>query len=245
MEQTDSESGIRINHLSLISVSNCDEPERHELPGPSQNGICVIISDSFPSNSSQFHSSIHQPKQSQNVKKILLVFSLPFVVLGFAGCEATNSKPSAPATSAPSSAEVAQKSDESAAPTEVKVKQPEPSNITVQHCLIGFKGSVPGKPISRTKEEAKELATKLLEELKAGADFDDIIRKNTDDSPPGIYKMANFGVSPNAREQVFARGEMVPAFGDTGFPLQVGEYGLAEFDTKKSPYGWHIVKRVE
>jgi hypothetical protein len=193
------------------------------------------------------------------VKKLLLVFSLPFVVLGFAGCEASNSKPTAPATSAPSSAETAQKSDEStasnaalpdasttvAAPSEEKVKQPEPSYITVQHCLIGFKGSVPGKTISRTKEEAKELATKLLEELKAGANFEDIIRKNTDDSPPGIYKMANFGVSPNAREQVFARGEMVPAFGNTGFPLQVGEYGLAEFDSKKSPYGWHIVKRVE
>ena len=201
----------------------------------------------------------HQPKQSFIVKKFLLVFSLPFVVLGFAGCDATNSKLTAPATSAPSSVEKVQKVDEStasnaalpdatttaAAPTEEKGKQPEPSHITVQHCLIGFKGSVPGKPISRTKEEAKELATKLLAELKAGADFDDIIRKNTDDSPPGIYKMANFGVSPNASEQVFARGEMVPAFGNTGFPLQVGEYGLAEFDSKKSPYGWHIVKRVE
>jgi len=194
------------------------------------------------------------------VKKFLLVCSLPSVLLGFAGCEATTSKPTAPTTSAPSSAETPKKSDESAATnaalpdasttavaatSEEKVKQPEPSNITVQHCLIGFKGSVPGKPISRTKEEAKELATQLLKELKAGADFDAIIRKNTDDSPPGIYKMANFGVSPNAREQVFARGEMVPAFGNTGFPLQVGEYGLAEFDTKKSPYGWHIVKRVE
>ena len=201
----------------------------------------------------------HQPKQSFIVKKFLLVFSLPFVVLGFAGCDATNSKLTAPATSAPSSVEKVQKVDEStasnaalpdasttaAAPTEEKGKQPEPSHITVQHCLIGFKGSVPGKPISRTKEEAKELATKLLAELKAGADFDDIIRKNTDDSPPGIYKMANFGVSPNASEQVFARGEMVPAFGNTGFPLQVGEYGLAEFDSKKSPYGWHFVKRVE
>jgi hypothetical protein len=201
----------------------------------------------------------HQPKQSFIEKKFLLVFSLPFVVLGFAGCDATNSKLTAPATSAPSSVEKVQKVDEStasnaalpdasttaAAPTEEKGKQPEPSHITVQHCLIGFKGSVPGKPISRTKEEAKELATKLLAELKAGADFDDIIRKNTDDSPPGIYKMANFGVSPNASEQVFARGEMVPAFGNTGFPLQVGEYGLAEFDSKKSPYGWHIVKRVE
>jgi hypothetical protein len=25
----------------------------------------------------------------------------------------------------------------------------------------------------------------------------------------------------------------------------VGEYGLAEHDSMKSPYGWHIVKRIE
>lgn len=119
----------------------------------------------------------------------------------------------------------------------------EPDVITVQHCLIGFQGSVPGKPISRTKEEAKELAEQLLKRLKDGEKFEKIINENTDDSPPGIYKMTNNGVRqvPGA----YPRGGMVPAFGDTGFPLQVGEYGLAEHDSKKSPYGWHIVKRIE
>jgi parvulin-like peptidyl-prolyl isomerase len=38
---------------------------------------------------------------------------------------------------------------------------------------------------------------------------------------------------------------MVPAFGDAGFPLKVGEIGMADFDPQKSPYGWHIVKRLE
>ena len=119
----------------------------------------------------------------------------------------------------------------------------EPDVITVQHCLIGFQGSVPGKPITRTKEEAKELAERLFKLLKDGDKFEEIINQFTDDSPPGIYKMTNNGVRqvPGA----YARAGMVPAFGDTGFPLQVGEYGLAEHDSMKSPYGWHIVKRIE
>lgn len=193
------------------------------------------------------------------MKKHLFIGTLlTLVALGLTGCEATNSTPASPAVGITITPEGATTKDEptpevaaadvvagTTAESEKKTKQPEPTHITVQHCLIGFKGSVPGKPISRTKEEAKKLATKLLAELNAGADFDEIISKNTDDSPPGIYKMANFGISPDARNEVFARGEMVPAFGDTGFPLEIGEYGLAEFDPKKSKYGWHIVKRVE
>ena len=126
-----------------------------------------------------------------------------------------------------------------------KTSDAEPEYITVQHCLIGFKGSLPGKKIPRSKDEARELATQLLEQLKAGANFDEIIVKHTDDSPPGIYKMANRGIEPKLGKNIFSRDKMVPAFGDTGFPLQVGEYGLAEYDPRKSPYGWHIVKRIE
>ena len=120
----------------------------------------------------------------------------------------------------------------------------EPDYITVQHCLIGFRGSVPGKPINRSKEEARALATQLLADARAGANFEDVIRKNTDDSPPGIYKMANHGKMAKGKE-MFQRDGMVPAFGNTGFPLQVGEFGLAEHDSRESPFGWHIIKRIE
>ena len=126
-----------------------------------------------------------------------------------------------------------------------KTIEAEPAYITVQHCLIAFKGTLPGKPITRSKEEAKELAVQLLEKLRAGADFEEIIRVNTDDSPPGIYKMANYGSLSDRRSEILGRGEMVAAFGDTGFPLQVGEFGLAEYDPKTSPFGWHIVKRIK
>ncbi len=60
----------------------------------------------------------------------------------------------------------------------------EPEHIKVQHILIGFKGSVSGKPIIRSQEEARALAYELLEQAKAGTDFDQLVRKHTDDSPP-------------------------------------------------------------
>lgn len=40
------------------------------------------------------------------------------------------------------------------------------------------------------------------------------------------------------------RAAMVPAFGDVGFGLQIGEVGLAEYDEAKSPFGWHVIKRL-
>lgn len=43
----------------------------------------------------------------------------------------------------------------------------------------------------------------------------------------------------------FGRDEMVPAFGDVGFALKVGEFGLAPYDQATSPFGWHVIKRVE
>lgn len=128
--------------------------------------------------------------------------------------------------------------------TEEKEEQKEePRYITVQHILVGFRGSVPGKNITRTREEAQTLAEDLLRRAKAGEDFDALVREHTDDRPPGIYKMSNHGVP--APTGGYARGRMVPAFGDVGFPLDVGGIGMAAYDANRSPYGWHIIKRTE
>jgi parvulin-like peptidyl-prolyl isomerase len=131
----------------------------------------------------------------------------------------------------------------SMAPTPAPAAGKEPDHITIQHVLIGFKGSVPGKNITRTQDEAEKLAGEVLARAKKGEDFDGLVKKYTDDSPPGIYAMANKGVAASAGE--YPRERMVPAFGDAGFPLQVGEIGMASYDKTKSPYGWHIVKRLK
>lgn len=121
----------------------------------------------------------------------------------------------------------------------------EPKQVTVQHVLIGFQGSIPGKQITRTREKAKTLAEDILKRARNGEEFGELVKKYTDDSFPGIYKIANFGMPADPAHEVWARSGMVPAFGDVGFPLAVGEVGMAEYDQKKSPYGWHIIKRVE
>jgi len=121
----------------------------------------------------------------------------------------------------------------------------EPNFVTVQHILVGFKGSIPGKPITRTKAEAQERAEEILAKAKAGEDFDALVKEYTDDSHPGIYKLANHGMPANPQEKVYARGGMVPAFGDVGFKLDVGEIGLAAYDLTTSPYGWHLIKRID
>jgi hypothetical protein len=121
----------------------------------------------------------------------------------------------------------------------------EPGVIAVQHILIAFEGTLPGKPVSRTQDEAKTLAGEIFEKAKSGEDFDALVKEHTDDAYPGIYKMANFNGQPDMAQQIYPRARMVPAFGNVGFKLQVGEIGLAEFDPKTSPYGWHIIKRVE
>ena len=123
------------------------------------------------------------------------------------------------------------------------VKAPEADHIKVQHCLIAFKGSLPKPTVTRTKDEAKKLAYEILEKARKGEDFDALVKEYTDDAHPGIYGMSNLGKPP--KPDYYPRDKMVPAFGDTGFPLQVGEYGISDFDPKKSPYGWHIVKRIE
>lgn len=127
----------------------------------------------------------------------------------------------------------------------------EPNKITVQHCLIGFRGSSISKPVDRTKAEAVELANELLKRAKSGEDFDKIVEEYTDDSHPGIYSMVNFGfvgdLSPmkDAADRIYERKSMVAAFGDVGFQLEVGGVGMSKHDPKKSPFGFHIIKRIK
>ncbi|MFT5049926.1 MAG: peptidyl-prolyl cis-trans isomerase B (cyclophilin B) [Chlamydiales bacterium] len=174
-----------------------------------------------------------------------------------------------------------------------------PDRIVLQHVLLAFDG-VQGLQVTRTKEEAEALATKLLAEARGGADFDELVRTHSDDTvpdgdtSPGVYRLMNTGARNREAERALyamnitykvkresideqiavgdldaagaqeaqqallaatqaeadehmwgTREQMVPAFGDVGFLLEVGEVGLAPFDPAKSPYGWHVIKRLE
>jgi foldase protein PrsA len=123
--------------------------------------------------------------------------------------------------------------------------QPEPERIEVQHILIAFQGSVPGKNVTRTQSEAEALAEEILKKAKKGEDFDALVKQYTDDAFPGRYKLTNFGVPNDASKEEYERRHMVAAFGDVGFKLKAGEVGLAKHDQATSPYGWHVIKRLQ
>jgi foldase protein PrsA len=119
----------------------------------------------------------------------------------------------------------------------------EPDVVTVQHVLISFKGRIPGKELTRTKQEAKERAQQVYDKAVAGEDFGKLVEEFTDDKAPGIYKMSNLDVAqpPGGIQRI----DMVPKFGDVAFRLEVGEVGLAPYNSMTSPYGWHVIKRLE
>jgi len=186
----------------------------------------------------------------------ILLLSLLVVPFAVAACasqepaatsESTGAAPAEP--SAPSDAisdakgESVTEETSTAANTMPVKPEVEPQHVQVQHILIAFSGSIPGKNITRTKDEAKKLAYEILERARKGEDFDELVRAHTNDSPPGIYGMAAIGVAPGPGE--YRRDGMVPAFGNVGFAISPGNIGIADFDPQASPYGWHIIKRLQ
>ncbi|MFC1629064.1 peptidylprolyl isomerase [Gemmatimonadota bacterium] len=129
--------------------------------------------------------------------------------------------------------------------TEAMVEGVEPDYVEVQHLLVSYQGPIPN--VTRTLEEAEALANELFERAQSGVDFDSLVEEYTNDQHPGIYFMYNVGIEPHPdREGLqYARTGMVKSFGDVGFSLQVGEFGMAVFDSTDSRYGWHIIKRLK
>lgn len=132
-------------------------------------------------------------------------------------------------------------------------RKDEPVLITIQHVLIAVKGAQNAtSEIVRSKEEAEMLAREVLAKAESGADFASLVREFSDDGgegATGIYKMVNFGGegidNPAVRQMnVYPRAKMAKAFGDIGFQLKVGEFGLTDF-SPDSPFGYHIIKRVK
>jgi hypothetical protein len=152
-------------------------------------------------------------------------------VVGFAQTQPA-SKPAAGTQSAPAVNDTAAM-DAAIAVLMAKPEQPS-EKIKIQHVLISFKGAprVPG--MTRTLDEAKALAADVFKRAGKGEDFTALMTKHSNDPGGGIYDMTKAG-----------RAQMVAGFGNVGFRLKVGEIGVAPHHAKDSPYGWHIIKRLE
>jgi|SRR3954468_8630764 parvulin-like peptidyl-prolyl isomerase len=164
--------------------------------------------------------------------KNLIVLAAALVLLSACG------KKQEPPPPAPGAAPV------SSGPRPEKAANGQPAIITVQHVLISFEGSERSEQ-KRSRADAEKLAFEIINRAKNGEDFEKLMKEFSNDPGGGTYTLANDGVTANQSAGEYERRGMVPAFGDVGFRISVGEVGLADYDPKSSPFGLHIIKRIK
>ena len=118
--------------------------------------------------------------------------------------------------------------------------------VKVQHILVGVKTSNPRTNAFKYDEPgAMKVAADLYRQIQEGADFNGlVVAGNSDDPGAGIYTMITKG-RPNFAQGIYPRGQMAKVFGDVAWRLEVGEVGVGGFHAKNSPFGIHIIKRLE
>jgi len=116
-------------------------------------------------------------------------------------------------------------------------REPITNAAKIKHILIGWNdgtgddGRKDQRAMKRTKKDAEDLIRSVLEQIKSGTDFDELMKKFSED--PGSASSARaYDVSPEA--------QLVIEFKQLGLRLKIGEVGVVQ-----SEYGFHIMKRVE
>jgi len=122
------------------------------------------------------------------------------------------------------------------APTPAPAPAPAPQpaaqqSIGASHILIAYKGAMRAKAdVTRSKVQAKQLATRIGARALQGEDFATLAKKYSD-GPSGA-RGGDLGS--------FTRGRMVKPFSDAAFALKPG--GISA--VVETPFGFHIIKRT-
>jgi len=104
------------------------------------------------------------------------------------------------------------------------------AQIRASHILLMYSGSA-SSTASRSKEDALNGITAILDEITAGAAFADLAQRHSD--CPSSEEGGDLGY--------FGRGAMVPEFDEAAFALAPGEVsGVVETD-----FGYHLIRRTD
>lgn len=98
-----------------------------------------------------------------------------------------------------------------------------------------------GTTISSLNERAEQRYQELTRRIEAG---EITVEAAEQEMEAFIDELRAASDAARARAG-FPRAALVPAFGDVGFRLQPGEIGLAVHDEASSPFGWHVIKRLQ
>ncbi len=118
----------------------------------------------------------------------------------------------------------------------ILAREPIANTATVKHILISWKdlgdafgGRIDPRASKRSKADAEALVKSLLKQLQDGADFDTVMKANSEDLGSASSGRP-FTVTPDA--------QLVIEFRQLSTRLQVGEVGVVQSD-----FGFHIIKR--
>jgi len=120
---------------------------------------------------------------------------------------------------------------------DILARPPEAGPVQVQHVVIGWKdapsaqaGRADKRAMERTKADADKLAQELLGKVRANADMAKLMKEYSEDA----------GTKDTATPyDISATTQYVEGLKNLALRLKVSEAGLV-----KTPFGWHIVKRL-
>jgi parvulin-like peptidyl-prolyl isomerase len=120
---------------------------------------------------------------------------------------------------------------------DILARPPEPGTVQVQNVLIGWKdspaaraGKADKRALERTKADADKLAKDVLDKLRANGDIVKLIKEYSED-PMSKDNAHIFDISADT--------PIVEPFKNLALRLKMNEVGVV-----KSPFGWHVMKRV-
>ena len=122
--------------------------------------------------------------------------------------------------------------------SDILAREPVANTAQVKHILISwndladaFGGHIDPRAAKRTKADAENEVRSLVKQLKDGADFDALMKANSEDLG-SASSGRTFTVTPDA--------QLVIEFRQLSLRLSVGEFGVIQSD-----FGFHIIKRIE
>jgi len=104
-----------------------------------------------------------------------------------------------------------------------------PNAVRASHILLMYQGSS-RSTATRSKAEAQTQIQALKAQLASGADFAELARTHSD--CPSGRKGDDLGS--------FGRGQMVRAFEDSAFGMEVGQVS----DVVETDFGYHLITRT-
>lgn len=163
------------------------------------------------------------------MKRLVFVLALAACGPGVKGGPTMNNKIGAQQYKAPTSSVVSE---------DILEREPVANTANVKHILISwediheaFGGRQDPRGQKRSKQEAEAQVKSLLGQLKAGGNFEELMKANSEDSGSAATGHT-FTVTPDA--------QLVIEFRQLALRLNPGEIGVCQ-----SEFGFHIIKRYD